>query len=404
MLGHYLCMTQKIYNRIFMAALCFLPILGVAAPRALSFFPALIAVTGYVSYRLMAGRWPEVKTPLWLWLAGIIALMGLGYFWALDPEAVISRTLKTAPILLGGVLLVGFARAQDEVFKAGFRRYFPWAVLIAGALCLIELYTAAPLYQAMRGTFDQGLDNLSGLNRGVVFLSLCGVTGLSLLQKNNPLTYVLIAVFTAIFYKTESQSAQLSFLVGLSFYFLFPLHKKFAWTGLAALLSATILSAPWLAQFLFGKLAGSAENIGWLQRSYAAQRLEIWDFISRRALERPWLGHGVEATRTITDFDTARIYYPMSEVLHPHNFALQVWIESGLLGAVFLCAFLLYLLRVYYQSGPSVARVSLPVLMACLSAAATGYGLWQGWWLGCFTALTALGILIGDQQSHRRDK
>lgn len=335
--------------------------------------------------------------PLWLWLGAVIALMGLGYFWALAPESVLSRTLKTAPILMGGALLGAFAWAQDETFKVSFRRYFPWAVLAAAVLCLIELYTAAPLYQALRGTLNHGLDNLSGLNRGVVFLSLCAVAGLSLLQKNKPLTYVLALIFAAIFYKTESQSAQLAFFLGAVFYFFFPVRKKSAWIGLGALLSASILSAPWLAQFLFGRLAGATEGVDWLQRSYAAQRMEIWDFISRRALEQPWLGHGVEATRTITNFDTARIYYPMSEVLHPHNFALQVWIESGAVGALFLCAFLIYLLHASYRSGSVAARIFLPVLIACLSAAATGYGLWQGWWLGSFTALAALSILMGDR-------
>jgi O-antigen ligase len=130
-----------------------------------------------------------------------------------------------------------------------------------------------------------------------------------------------------------------------------------------------------------------------------APRLEIWDFISRRALQSPFIGHGTEATKSIT-FDTAQLYQPGKTILHPHNFALQLWIEFGAFGAALGAAFLGDILSRIYKFDLPLRRFSLALLMASLSVASTGYGLWQGWWLGVFCLLIAFIPLLHKPLSN----
>lgn len=60
-----------------------------------------------------------------------------------------------------------------------------------------------------------------------------------------------------------------------------------------------------------------------------AQRIDIWSFAVSRALEKPWWGWGYESSRR---------FLPMIPD-HPHNMALQAWMELGLAGLFLLAMF-----------------------------------------------------------------
>ncbi len=129
--------------------------------------------------------------------------------------------------------------------------------------------------------------------------------------------------------------------------------------------------------------------------------MEIWDFVARRALENPLYGFGVEATKAMKDFDTARIYHPTTQILHPHNFALQIWIEFGVIGALLASGFFTWLCVSISKLNIAEARQCLPALMACITLAAVTYGLWQGWWLGSFILLAVFCVLSLDKKQAK---
>ena len=82
--------------------------------------------------------------------------------------------------------------------------------------------------------------------------------------------------------------------------------------------------------------------------------------------------------------------------MHPHNFALQLWIEFGLLGASISAAWISALVYLISKQPNILARrISLATLIATLSIASMGYGIWQGWWIGllfyaCATVIITL--------------
>lgn len=390
---------KVLYDKFFEGALCLIPIVSVLVPRALVFIPLLIAVLGIFSFRYIHGHWPAFSRLAFAWMGALCVLMVIWSIWSIDPDESMDRTIKTIPVLFGGPLLLGLCQQQQGAY---FKRWFPYAVLIAGAICLVDLYADAPIYDFLRRGSDIERVNMSGLNRNVAAFFYFTLVALFILRASEnksryALGFLITAAMIAALLATDSQSVQLAVLVAAVFYFIFPVNFKAAWVALGSALTALIFTAPWVAQKLFHTLALTADSNSWMSQGYAASRMEIWDFVSRRALQHPWIGHGVEATDVIKDFDTQMLYHKARHVLHPHNFMLQLWIEFGVIGPLFAAAFLLFILYRIHKLPPVSARACLAMLFAIMSVASTGYGLWQGMWLGAYGVLFAYIVLIFNQ-------
>jgi hypothetical protein len=144
----------------------------------------------------------------------------------------------------------------------------------------------------------------------------------------------------------------------------------------------------------------------------AVHRLVIWDFAAARIAEKPITGWGLEASRAMpggralpdaATLDRLNIANPAQrealalphvEVmpLHPHNGALQLWLELGGIGALIGAALMLAL-------GVAASRSAAPAAGAGMlaSAAVTGmlsFGLWQAWWVA--SLLLAMVALDGE--------
>ena len=114
-------------------------------------------------------------------------------------------------------------------------------------------------------------------------------------------------------------------------------------------------------------------------------RLLIWDFAGERIAERPLLGWGLDSSRAIPGGKELIRPGQRRLPLHPHDAALQVWLELGLPGAVLFALLLGWLwLRLARRRGrasiaAAVGRQPRRRLARSLSA---GWGVWQEWWLG----------------------
>ncbi len=118
-----------------------------------------------------------------------------------------------------------------------------------------------------------------------------------------------------------------------------------------------------------------------------AQRLGYWSHALDAIAWHPIRGWGLDASRAFSPHI----------VLHPHNGALQLWLELGLLGGVLAALFWAFLLRRLSRNRPDLVTTA-----ACASAAvyllfaAVNFGVWQEWWLGlgAFAAVVA-GLASG---------
>jgi O-antigen ligase len=105
-------------------------------------------------------------------------------------------------------------------------------------------------------------------------------------------------------------------------------------------LAGYIAASPVLYAFLIRALDPVAQSLPASFRS----RLWSWEVVIGRMTEAPFVGHGLGATRTWKDtFETrpdwlAQVpdFWKAYQIVpgHPHNMGLQIWAETGMIGAV----------------------------------------------------------------------
>lgn len=127
----------------------------------------------------------------------------------------------------------------------------------------------------------------------------------------------------------------------------------------------------------------------WLALS-ARHRIVIWGYTSQQVVKAPIFGSGVAAARGIADTQgPGAAYAPNSDIVlstsvHAHNAYLQVWFETGLVGAILLLAIGLTVLR-NIATAPAPLQ---PALAAAFAAAAllagSSFSIWAPWFLASF--------------------
>jgi O-antigen ligase len=124
-------------------------------------------------------------------------------------------------------------------------------------------------------------------------------------------------------------------------------------------------------------------QLSWSTRMVYWSRTIDWIF------QHPVRGWGLDASRAMGGI-----------ALHPHNGALQVWLELGLPGAVAAAAFWgLSLLRLSREAPNLEMSAIAGTTVTFLLFAWVNYGLWQQWWL----ALGALIPVLAAMLSNRPD-
>ena len=174
-------------------------------------------------------------------------------------------------------------------------------------------------------------------------------------------------------------------------------RPRAAVSGATALAAASVMLAPivglvsgWVPERVLARLPLSWDH-----------RLRMWDYTLGRILERPIRGHGLDASRAMQDGFTTRIGVDIPYIsLHPHNVGLQVWLELGVVGALFgafaLLAMRPALLRLAGRSRMRAAALAGLVAGAAAASAIT-VGAWQYWWWGLSALAGALVALVPAQ-------
>jgi O-antigen ligase len=145
---------------------------------------------------------------------------------------------------------------------------------------------------------------------------------------------------------------------------------------LAGLMAAFFLLAPglmWLVQ-----RSGDVDQIRAALPLSWAQRVGYWSHATDWIGDKPFRGWGLDASR---------MFAPGIQ-LHPHDDALQIWLELGLVGAVAAAAFWgLTLARLSRPKADLLVAATAASLAAYLLFGGVNFGIWQEWWL-------ALGALV----------
>ncbi|MCB9978322.1 MAG: O-antigen ligase family protein [Rhodospirillales bacterium] len=388
---------------LFLVALAFLPVFATLAPRAMVFLPGLIGLVFCAAACLRGPSHRIFSRTLWALILAPVLLGGLSALWSADPAQALERTAKVTATLLTGALLIPAARRISRETLSEWGWLLPGAVACSSLVIALDLIAGLPLHRLAAGVEANVPFDPFHANRGVVVATLLFFPALGFawfITRQRMKIFLCGGLFVSaglMLFACESQSAQMAFFCGLAALAIFPLFQtRVGKTALWALISTGIFAAPWVAMAVFAPLAGAIDAHESLREMSAPQRLEIWDFIARKIMERPFFGFGIDATRDMA-FDTAELYHKGNTILHPHDVALQIWIEFGAFGVVCAVVFLAGLIRSIMALPPRTARFAFGGFAASLSIAATGYGMWQGWWLGTILALAGWSVLLASQ-------
>lgn len=378
------------------------PILAVEFPRVLAYLPLLSLLSGSIILWRAKVR-VEIPKKAFLILFVLLGLGALSTFGINPSEDATERFSKLVLFsLLGSVFLI--------VMLAGRRFVTPKLSIlllvscsIAAFVIFLEVLFGAPLYKMIRADVDAASYTMAMFNRGALVVTFISLFILFLERHKRELSfYALYLPILAMLFFVESQSSQVAVIAGLFFYFVFPTRKKWAWYGLYAVFSIGVLTAPFMVQKAFNAIPDTIHDAPIMQTAYVGNRLEIWDFVARKALERPIVGHGLEYTKGYTKFDNAHRFLKGDVVLHPHSAVLQIWIEFGIVGVTVLLMLAACFFRALYRINDAIVRkaatsvAGVIFLVSCFS-----YGMWQSWWLGLLFIIAGIIISNLPYKEHR---
>jgi hypothetical protein len=325
----------------------------------------------------------------------LCSLLGLGFLSSLnavDPDQSLSRSVKLIPLLLINFLLIP---AVTHIHLE--RRYFGVLAaigLVTGCILTYELASHLQLYAWLTHTQDHKTLSLPIISKSVaVFVLLVPFfIAASILSKRYIFIGLFLGLCCGIFYWSDNQATKLSLIImTLATIGSLPFLQIITIRTVFISIACVFVLMPWIAPILYDGVklpAHSNDSVLW--QASVPQRLEIWDFIARRVMEDPVTGFGVDATRSITDFDSTTTYFPTNHILHPHNTPLQLWIEFGVfgiicgLGFLWLCYHALMRLNVKDRTVPFITFCGVMVFLM------VSWSLWSSWLIAVLFLLTAL--------------
>jgi O-antigen ligase len=380
------------------AALLFFPLL-VVLPRGIA---ALVSAAGLCAAGLVlsAGRSrPTSILAIATMLLGCLLLWGTASaLWSVNPV----RSLVVAA-RLAGLFTVGLGLAAGAGLVAAPRR-LTFLLLIGMALGIamvaIELATGGGLNSLVS---DRAYRPTQLNQASISFALLVLPASALLISLGQTIFATLLAAVTAVMvYELAGTAAKAVLLAGVAMSLLLYRARPLV-AGVALAVSvAAIVAAP-LTFARLERLPGLGETADSFKIS-AGHRLLIWSFAGDRIAERPVTGWGLDASRAIpSGDDPIRPGEPWMP-LHPHNAALQVWLELGAPGAA---VFALLTAIVW----GALARVEWPPVFAAAAGASltiaflgcfTTYGIWQEWWLGTLSFSLFLVLVMARVAERAR--
>ncbi|MCR9240253.1 MAG: O-antigen ligase family protein [Rhodobiaceae bacterium] len=291
----------------------------------------------------------------------------------------IDRFSKLSLFLLIGVLLLLLIKNRmsqngGSVDAALLVGYSAGLVLLA-----FQLATQHGLYGLLNPNNDP-LDILHAANRPSVVMVLCFSAAFLAVRKTwSPAAgWVLGGVLIMLVAMSESQSAGAGMVVWMVVYGVAAIAPSLAiqlatWGG-----AGLILSMPFVFLVL---LKIDTERAIEIPAASVGARLDIWYATSLEVLHSPIWGHGLEASRSIKDWQIDFVYFVGPNIPHPHNGPLQIWLDLGAIGAVVAAAIWVYLSRKIRSYSLDQQPALIAGLVAFLCILSISHGVWQSWWI-----------------------
>ena len=360
--------------------ICLTPILTWLAPLAFAPVVGLCGLLTLPGVRLKSSD----RTILLVLVVSLVWACG-STLWSpyVPPSLAKSTALKLVPIVALYYSAVLSARLVPIHSVSRLLQLLIWGTVLLAVVMVAESLTYAGVYRALRQAIgdpirpDLGVKNVA---QGLFILCLLvPVASAAALRFRGGIALVAILLVGTLFpsfafgYDAPIMALGLGAL-GAALVWYVPTQGP---RILAAASAIYVMGAPvvvWgLGQAGLYEEIRSKVSLSW------SQRMGYWAHAQDWIAARPLQGWGLDASRA----------FGPGIQLHPHDGALQVWMELGLIGAV--VATILWgdlLTGLSRKSSDLAAAASAGSAIVYLTFGAVSFGVWQEWWLAA-GALTA---------------
>lgn len=327
-----------------------------------------------------AGWRPRFIGPLSVVVGLFVAWALLASSWSFHPLESFTDGVRTALVVVATWLLVELVRerASDENSYRTLATAIMVGAILGACIALLEQELNAPLYRLFTGNFSGPVGDFH-TNRGVSLLAFVLWLACAAQPKNTSWrVHLMLATLVAAAIATSaSGSAKLALILSACFFVVARLDSipRRLLAGIVVLIGVVL--TPWIVQPLFDAGLHQAD---WLPSS-SQHRIHIWNFVADRAFEHPWFGWGLDSSQSMPNFGVQPFDGEHVIPLHPHNGALQIWMELGIVGVALATAMLVFVVRKLEAAGEDKAPWLGAYLVALLVIADSAFGLWQTQWV-----------------------
>jgi hypothetical protein len=398
-------------------------------PMLSSVFLPMCAIAPLAWYWAVRGRLPWYRpSPTTVVLLVATAFLLINASWSRSPELAV-RAVTLVIVMVGTLHIV--LNTLPDLDEAPLRAMALGALigLAAGSavLCL-EVFSDQSVRRAMihflpalqpnpnhlamqGGQVARLAPYLPNANISVLTLMLWpGALMVGRLSLPRVWQYVALAaggVATATVLASEHASSQVALVGACTVFALFRLWPKLAIRMVVAGWVAANLMAVPAAWLLY---SAGAHHAAWLPRS-AQHRVVIWRHTAAQIHGAPLLGAGIGTGRAVHEARhdghhegqlAPGTHFELSTGLHSHNAYLQVWYETGAVGAAIVVALGLTALWGLRALDTATQPHLAATFGACALMVATAYSIWAPWFIATLamaTIFAALGATLQRPQA-----
>lgn len=318
-----------------------------------------------------------VMRPLPLVLLALLVWMAISLIWTAQP----ARALRVwAPLAGIAVAAIIGLPALRRVLPPRSVLWLAFGLGMALVLLGIEGALDFPL-RRMIGSDPQSFR----LNRPQMMIAMLIWPALLVLVAYGYRLWATLLVLLALGVMATSQAGAALFgvLVGLMAWGLATWLPRLVGWLIAGTAVVALAGAPWLMRIVNDVIPPALHDR--LAQMSSHIRGDIWHAFAMLIPMHPIGGFGLDATRVMHLLpEAAQVAEPLRGFLnvgHPHNAALQIWIELGAVGAALALIALALGLRGLLRLKGRGRALALAAFSAGFAIAYVSHGAWQAWWI-----------------------
>ena len=377
--------------------------MSIAGGLALAPLAFILGLAG-LSLDVKSAGLKVIKTPSFLMLMLFLLWVCVASIWSpYQPDDVLTNYIKL--LIMGAVFYFSptvFKQFSDQDVL-NITRIFLAAMIIGALVVVIDIWThfkVTLFFHPPKTLSDLGYrlrDAELNLSHAIAILVLLSAP-VSFLLKSQFRNWKLLSAFFFMLITVAAVLIDLAIgvlcvaAVTMTMIFAFKFYRRVPLVILSFSV-LTILFAPFLA-FVSTQLIET--DLGNIPASWE-HRLRMWGYCWSVITENPIIGDGFDAARTYTAKWTTKEGIDLTIVsLHPHNAGIQIWTETGFVGALLASAFIttLFVPLKAYSTTPERSATVSGVMVAGLLLSSTTSGSWQSWWWGALAVSVSIIYLL----------